>query len=200
MLELVGMRLDIDGLIKANKPVIVHIPPRHFVVIEHTTDKQVTIVDPASGRRRNIPSDKFSRMWEGNCLVVIEKKRVFSFITGWQIAGPYPKEFDKDKSFPSLVFGKNTKWHRRKKNPLSLGIFINLIEQFGKQKEKKAYAQTWVYSPVNRTFFCGWAVTMVFRFGSMAKAFGTIRRLKDLASLTRILSQPSSIAVGIIFY
>ena len=161
-LELVGIRLNHDELIKANKPVIAHIPPFHYVVIERATRQQVTIIDPASGRRRNIPSNQFARMWEGNCLVVIQKQPspfISSFITDWQIAGPYPLNKNEPRqNRPSWVLGNNIQWRQRKYHAPSLGIFINLIEQFGRQEGTVAYAQTRVYSPVNQA--------VVFRVGS----------------------------------
>lgn len=63
-LELVGMRLSHNDLMKANKPLIAHLPRGHYVVIEQATRKQVTIIDPASGitdeARRSVASPQIS--------------------------------------------------------------------------------------------------------------------------------------------
>mgnify|MGYP001594814851 CR=1 FL=1 len=164
-LELVGMRLDWGDLIKANKPIIAHMPPSHYVVIEEATRKQVTIIDPISGRQE-IPSAQFAQMWAGNCLVVRGKKSPSvivgempsPFVTEWQFAGPYAY----DKGTPNhktLADADNLHWRSKKPHASSQAeVFINLSEQFGKQEWTTAYAQTWVYSPMERS--------VVFRIGS----------------------------------
>ena len=164
-LELVGMRLDLDELVKANKPVIAHMPPSHYVVIEHATRQQVTTINPASGRRRKAPSVEFARKWKGNCLVVIEKKEptsfVTDFVTDWQLTGPYDiNKSDPGQNHLSDIPRSNIQWRSIKPpDPSSrFRVSIDLIEQFGEREWATAYAQTLVYSPVDRS--------VVFHIGS----------------------------------
>ncbi|HEV2818538.1 MAG TPA: peptidase domain-containing ABC transporter [Allosphingosinicella sp.] len=47
-----ALRLELDELDKLRKPAILHWDLNHFVVLESATPRQVTILDPARGRRR----------------------------------------------------------------------------------------------------------------------------------------------------
>ena len=168
-LELIGLHLQVADLIKANKPIIAHFPPSHYVVIEHADHQHVTIIDPAFGRRDTWTLNEISQRWEGNCLVMI-RKRPSSFVTDWQLAGPY-KSLDKSlqielqtKQAKSSTFqgilNPTFNWHSMKSGnpPFHTRLRINLNEQFGPQEKAIAYARTWVYSPHTRR--------LQFRLGS----------------------------------
>ncbi|MBA7494659.1 hypothetical protein ES702_05236 [subsurface metagenome] len=87
-----ALMLSTNDLVKANKPLIAYINSKHGIVVEDATEKEVSIIDPAYGRRKRLPITEFSQMWKGISLVVVGKHAGKSFITDWLIAGPYKKE------------------------------------------------------------------------------------------------------------
>src|SRR6185436_9182882 len=62
-----ALRLEVAELDKLRKPAILHWDLNHFVVLESATPRQVTILDPARGRRR-MSLALFSRYFTGVAL------------------------------------------------------------------------------------------------------------------------------------
>jgi ATP-binding cassette, subfamily B, bacterial len=63
-----GVRLEIESLSDLPRGAILFWEFRHFVVFERFRRRQISIVDPASGRR-SIPLDKFKRAFTGVALI-----------------------------------------------------------------------------------------------------------------------------------
>ena len=64
-----GLSVEIEGLQKLPRGTILFWEFRHFVVFDRMTKNGITIVDPATGRRK-VPMDQFRRSFTGAALVL----------------------------------------------------------------------------------------------------------------------------------
>ncbi len=73
--EVVGYKMDLDFLVKLNKPVLVPVNIKeyaHFVIFRGLKGKRVFLADPALGKM-TLTVDKFLKMWQGGVGLVLAK-------------------------------------------------------------------------------------------------------------------------------
>ena len=143
-LDIYGLKLNVGHLAKANKPLIAYINNRHAVVVESVRKAELSIINPAHGKRKTLPVAEFSKMWQGACLVVVGKHESKPFITDWLITGRYEKE----QSLFDLTEDHKLDWKSVNEFAFSQSSrLINLIELLGQGEKVIAYAKTYMYSP-----------------------------------------------------
>lgn len=73
--EVVGYKMDLDFLVKLNKPVLIPMNIKeyaHFVIFRGLKGKRVFLADPALGKM-TVSLDKFLKMWQGGIGLVLAK-------------------------------------------------------------------------------------------------------------------------------
>ncbi len=78
-LETIGYHTDIETLKLIDEPVIAQLVIIkniyfHFVVINHLDEDNIYYMDPAKGRIIKCPINKFSKIWSGKILKVVNDK------------------------------------------------------------------------------------------------------------------------------
>ncbi len=87
-LKAVGRKIDIADLMKMRHPVIAHIKPDHFLVVEPISDSKLLLFENTLDKGPIVTAEQFRNIWDGYVLVISPGKVVQGNIPKIEIENP----------------------------------------------------------------------------------------------------------------